>query len=98
MMRVTLRPEARAEVLAAREWYDYQVPGLGRDFALAVDRAIESIRLHPDAYQAIEADCRRILLKRFPYSLIYRVDPDNLLVVAVFHHSREPGFWQERLR
>jgi toxin ParE1/3/4 len=97
-MRVTLRPEARAEVLTARGWYDQQVRGLGRDFARAVDNAIESIRRNPGAFQRIDVDCRRILLKRFPYSLIYRVDPDNLLVVAVFHHSREPGLWQKRLR
>jgi toxin ParE1/3/4 len=98
MMRVTLRPEARAEVLAAKEWYDRQVPGLGRDFARGVDSAIASIRRNPDAYHQIDVDCRRVLLPRFPYSLVYRVEPNNILVVAVFHNSREPGFWEKRLR
>lgn len=98
MMRVAFRPEARAEVLAAKQWYDQQVRGLGRDFAHALDSAIASIRRNPGAYQQIDVDCRRVLLPRFPYSLIYRFEPSNILVVAVFHHSREPGFWQKRLR
>lgn len=98
MMQVAFRPEARLEVLAAREWYDQHVPGLGREFAHAVDRAIASIRQNPFAYDQVEVDCRRVLLQRFPYSLVYRVESDTVVVVAVFHHSREPGFWRKRLR
>jgi len=89
MMRVAFRPEARAEVLSARQWYDQQVRGLGRDFAHAVDSAVASIRENPRAYRQIDVDCRRVLLQSFPYSLIYRVGPSNILVVAVFHHSHD---------
>src|SRR6056297_1755493 len=63
MMQVAFRPEARLEVLAAREWYDQHVPGLGREFAHAVDRAIASIRQNRFAYDQVEVDCRRVLLR-----------------------------------
>mgnify|MGYP001035203900 CR=1 FL=1 len=97
-MRVAFTPEARNEVLAARDWYEIQVPGLGRDFAEAVDAAIESICGNPQAYRRIDGDCRRILLRRFPYSVMFRAGRDEVLVVAVFHHSRRPRVWQRRLR
>ncbi|MGD9387539.1 MAG: type II toxin-antitoxin system RelE/ParE family toxin [Gammaproteobacteria bacterium] len=96
-MRVAFRPEARREALSARDWYEMQVPGLGRRFAQALDAAIESIFRNPGAYRKLDGDCRRILLRRFPYSVIFRVRHDELLVIAVFHHSRRPGAWRRRL-
>lgn len=96
-MLITLRPEAKAEVLSTRAWYDQQVPGLGRSFALAVDNAIAAISENPKAYRRVDGDCRRVLLRKFPYSVVYRVAPDGLLIVAVFHHSRDPGAWIGRL-
>jgi toxin ParE1/3/4 len=97
-MRIAFRPEARAEVLEARDWYELQVPGLGAAFARAVDAAIASIGCNPDGYPLLDGVCRRILLRRFPYSVIFRHGHDDLLVVAVFHHSRQPAKWQRRLR
>ena len=95
-MRVLFRPEARAEILEAKEWYEASVPGLGLEFARALDAAVQSAARMPLAFPSIDGECRRVLLRRFPFSVIYRVAADRLLVVAVFHHRREPGKWSGR--
>jgi plasmid stabilization system protein ParE len=95
-MRVVFRPEARLEVLEAQAWYEARSPGLGFEFARAVDAAMVSALRNPLAYAQVETDCRRVILRRFPYALIYRPRADELLIVAVFHHRREPSTWQGR--
>jgi len=96
-MRIAFRPEARAEVLEAKAWYEQRSPGLGLEFARAVDASISSAVRTPEAYPAVAEECRRVLLRRFPYSVIFRHDDRELLVVAVFHHKREPGTWLPRV-
>ncbi|MGD9889612.1 MAG: type II toxin-antitoxin system RelE/ParE family toxin [Halothiobacillaceae bacterium] len=96
-MRVVLRPEAQQELLQAQVWYESKIPGLGFEFARAADAAIASACRHPQSYMRIDGDFRRVLLRKFPYALIYLPSPDELLVVAFFHQQREPGTWVERL-
>jgi plasmid stabilization system protein ParE len=97
MMRVTLRPEAENELLQAQLWYESRARGLGLEFARAADAAIAAACRHPHGYVRVEGDFRRVLLRKFPYALIYLPSPDELLVVAFFHQQREPGAWVERL-
>lgn len=95
-MRIGFRPEAAAEALEAADWYEARSPGLGLEFARAVDVAVSAALRAPEAYAVIEGECRRVLLRRFPYSLIFRVAAGELLVVAVFHHRRKPSAWLAR--
>lgn len=95
-MRVAFRPEALAEVLEARAWYEQKAPGLGLEFARAIEASVESAARTPEAYPLIEGECGRVLLRRFPYSVLFRPSNEGLLVVAVFHHKREPGAWLQR--
>lgn len=93
-MRVVFRPEARAELLEAGAWYEARAAGLGLEFARSVDAAVASAMRNPEAAGLIAVGCRRILLRRFPFSLVYRARADELVVLAVFHHRRSP----DRLR
>ncbi len=61
-MCIAFRPEARTELLEAKAWYERQAPGLGLEFARAVDASIASIVRTPEAYPLIEGECRRALL------------------------------------
>lgn len=89
-MRIVFRPEAQTEALQARDWYEARTPGLGLEFAHAVEAAVARIARNPEGFPGTGvADCRRILLRKFPYSLIYRAAEDILLIVAVFHHRRD---------
>jgi len=96
-MKIVFRREARQELLAAQLWFETKSPGLGFEFARAVDAAIESVQRNPRAYIEAEIGCRRILLRRFPYAVFYRLRDDELLIVAVFHQRQRPGAWRDRL-
>jgi plasmid stabilization system protein ParE len=89
-MQVFIRPEALAEVREACRWYDERVPGLGTEFARAVDAAISAAARNPDGYPVVEGEMRRVLLRRFPYSIVYGIDAPKLIVIACFHHRRDP--------
>jgi len=95
-MRVLFRPEARAEVLEAQNWYESRAIGLGLEFARVVDAAIASAARDPELFAFVAGSCRRILLRRFPFSLVFRVRGDELLVIAVFHHRRNPSRLTQR--
>jgi len=96
-MDVLFRPEARIEALEAQAWYENRSRGLGLKFARELDDSIQSALRNSLANQAIEGTCRRVLMRRFPYSVIYRPDAKGILIVAVFHHHRQPDTWLKRL-
>ena len=70
---------------------------LGSDFLDDVQRAVETIRNFPHAGEAIDSTFRRILLHRFPFSLIYAVEQDGIVIIAVAHHVRHPNYWRSRI-
>lgn len=90
-MRVLFRPEARVEVLEAQNWYESRATGLGLEFARAVEAAIASASSNPEAFTQVAGTCRRTLLRKFPFSLVFQAHADELLVIAVFHQSRNPA-------
>ena len=89
--------EARAEFDAAADWYDRQQPGLGIAFIARVQDVLDAISAMPRMHQVIFQDVRRAVVKKFPYTVIYQVEPDYVLVVAVFHGKRDPSIWQTRV-
>ena len=95
-MRLIFRPQASAELLAAQAWYEERSPGLGLEFARAVDAAVARALRMPLAYPCIEAEFRHVITRRFPYSIIYHVTDADLVVLSCFHHRRQPGSWAPR--
>ena len=96
-MKVVLRPEAEQELLDAQAWYESRALGLGFEFGRAADVAVASALRNPLGHLCIEAEFRRVLFRKFPYSLIYLPSPNELLVVSFFHQCREPGAWIARV-
>jgi hypothetical protein len=96
-MTFRLHRSARREVAEAIEYYDAQLPGLGADFAREVDSAITQVLGWPSAWQLVEMGLRRYRLQRFPYGVVYRVTGQEILIVAVMHLSRDPGYWTDRI-
>jgi plasmid stabilization system protein ParE len=88
---------ARAELIDAQDWYENEAPGLGQRFRQAVDAVIERMSAGPLQFPVIYRNVRRALLRRFPYALLFVIEPDDTLtVVACFHGSRDPAHWQRR--
>ncbi|MDA0841437.1 MAG: type II toxin-antitoxin system RelE/ParE family toxin [Planctomycetota bacterium] len=97
MAELIYHPEALSEAREVAVYYESNRDGLGREFLKAVDAAIERIEQFPEAWRKISGDFRRILLRRFPYGIIYSYLNDVIYVVAVMHLKRKPGYWKDRL-
>jgi len=88
---------AQRELDDAVAWYNEQTAGLGQEFLDELDRVVRRAVTFPMSCPEIEPGVRRCLLARFPYGLIYGVDGETLVVVAVAHLHREPRYWVDRI-
>jgi len=89
--------EAVADAEAAAIWYAERSPKAALAFTREIESAIAEILRLPDAWPPFLHGTRRFLLKRFPCSVVYRATPDRILIIAVAHGYRRPGFWRKRL-
>src|ERR1035438_5053419 len=94
---ILVRRKARADIRAAALWYKKQSPALARKFLLSVDDAINRLRATPKMHQIVVDDVRRKLLHKFPYFLYYYHENSRAAVMGLFHTSRDPQVWQDRI-
>ena len=90
-------PEARIEYREAAIFYESRRSGLGAAFTLEVEGTIERIKEAPDRWPVIEQDVRKCLTHIFPYSVLYTIEPESILIVSVMHLRRKPDNWRNRL-
>ena len=95
-MKVSFLALAQQELDDAVAWYNKEGPGLGQDFLDELDRAVRRAVAFPFSCPEIDPGVRRCLLARFPYGLIYGIDQETIVVVAVAHLHREPRYWVGR--
>jgi toxin ParE1/3/4 len=96
-LSVRFLPEAREEFDRATDWYADRGQALARDFVARVREVIKSIAAHPQMHALIHGDVRKAVVTRFPYIVLYREEDNKLIVVSVFHTSRNPAEWQSRV-
>ena len=96
-MKVHFLTLAQQELDNAVVWYNQQTEGLGQEFLDEVDRTVRRVIRFPKSCPEIETGIRRGLIARFPYGLIYGVDGDAIVVVAVAHLHRRPRHWIDRI-
>ena len=94
--RIRFDEAASTELYEAVRWYEAQRTGLGADMVSAVEEALDFLEDNPQAGSTVAADQRRVILKKFPYQLVYHVRPEEIVVVAVAHLKRRPGYWRRR--
>jgi plasmid stabilization system protein ParE len=87
--RVIIRPNAEADVREAWLWYESQRPGLGDELLTEVHAAIRRLESDPECRPFYYRDFRRLLARRFPYKLFYRVEGDSIIVFRILHAKRE---------
>lgn len=97
-MNYDFHPEAEIEFFDAINYLEEQETGLGRNFAREIFASIRKITFFPYAWTPISKNARRILVNKFRYGIIYQVQGDNILIVAVMHLSRKPYYWQGRAK
>jgi len=87
---------AQQEVDDAYRWFEEKTEGKGLEFLDELDRVVRRIRSFPLAATEIEPEIRRSLLARFRYAVVYSIDDQTLVVIAVAHTHREPRYWIDR--
>ena len=90
--------EAIEEAEAAARWYAERSSFAANGFADEIDAAIAAIEQNPGAWPPYDHDTRHYLLRRYPFSVVYRVQATRILIVAVAHGHRRPGYWKSRLQ
>lgn len=96
-MKFEFHPEALEEYKDAARYYEECQPGLGHRFIASVEQAILHVIEKPGQGKLLEKDVRRYLTRVFPYTVLYTIEPDYILIVAVMHCHREPDYWKKRI-
>ena len=97
-MKYAFHPDARLEYREAAAFYESRRPGLAARFTIEIEAALERLLQNPQRCGFIAEDVRRCAARVFPYSILYTVEDDSILIIAIAHKSRKPGYWKTRLR
>ena len=89
MHQIEFHDEAENELNAAAQYYEEREQGLGDEFLREAEEGMSRIQKLPLAWPIYEDPYRRYLLKRFPYSLVYRIGHESIFIIAVAHLHRE---------
>ena len=96
-MNHRFHPKAFREYADAVAKYEERQAGLGKRFIQNVEFAIDSLCESPERWPVLEQDIRRRLTRMFPYALLYSVEIDYVLIIAVMHCRQKPGYWRARV-
>jgi len=96
MTRIVFLDAAEEEMLEAATFYEQQVPALGHRYLAAIKHTTSLIESNPQLGSPEQGNIRRLLVRRFPYALLYRTDPHEIIILAIMHLRRRPGYWKGR--
>ncbi len=97
MYEIVVNDDADEELVAAAVFYELREPGLGEEFLHEFSRSLTKIQARPLSSGIFFDHYRRYLMPRFPYGVVYRIDGEQILILAVAHLSRRPGYWRDRV-
>lgn len=93
---ITFHRAASEEFVEASAWYESKRIGLALEFIIEIDRCVSLASKNPLQFAVVREDIRRVVANRFPYSVYFRMESHRIVVLAVFHGSRDPAIWQAR--
>lgn len=96
MATVRVHPEARDELERAFEWYLERSRTAAESFLAEFDRGLAVLAATPSVWPEFESGARRYVLRRYPFSIVYRFADDLIEVIAVAHQRRRPDYWRDR--
>jgi len=91
-------PEAKAELDDAVEYYELQLKGLGLTFKDVARSTIKRVATFLTAWTTIRPSIRRCIIHKFPYNVLYSIEADCILIIAIAHHHRNPNYWMDRVK
>jgi len=96
MKNIVFHELAEKELLSSRDFYDELTPYLGMKFILEVEHIIHIIKNNPLTFPIYFKNYRKALLRKFPYSIIYRIENERVLILAIAHERRKPNYFASR--
>lgn len=96
MKPIIIHPQAEEELEEATANYDCQRAGLGKEFRLEFEAALDRLKTQPLLYAIEVDDVRACPLRRFPFTIYYADLEDRIWLAAVAHQHRRPGYWEDR--
>ena len=90
--------QAELELDDAYDYYEYELEGLGNKLLNEFMRGVKRILAHPYAWSLVKDNVRKCILKKFPYNVIYAIEDDTIIILALAHQHRRPDYWIDRLR
>ena len=97
-MKLEFLPEAEKELREAARYYENEAPGVGLAFLAELHKAASDILENPRSTAEIRSSIRKKLLHRFPFNILYSIENDIILIIAVAHQKRRPTYWRSRLK
>lgn len=89
-MNILYTNRAKFEIEVAFDWYENQKEGLGIEFINKIEQSLETIKEFPESSQIIYKTFRRLIIKRFPFSVFYTIEAEGIIIHAVFDNRRDP--------
>jgi toxin ParE1/3/4 len=93
---VVFHPAADAEYEDAVRWYRDRDESAADRFEADVAHSLDLVRRQPESFPRYDDDHRFVVLRKFPYTVVYQVHPDHVFVIAVARNGRAPGYWLGR--
>ena len=93
--RLIIRQRAEIQITEVFNWYENKQSDLGNDFLISIEDSLTIIEHNPQAFQLKYKHVRAVYIKRFPFGIFYTVEKEKIVVMAVFHLSRNPKLWRK---
>lgn len=88
--KLEIRPLATIEIIEAYDWHEMRRAGLGIEFLLELEKFYTTLLLNPDSYSYFEKPVRQGVINRFPYTVVYEVFNQNIVIYSVFMFRQDP--------
>lgn len=96
-MRIVWQAQAEIELNAAIDYYHFRAStAVATDFRKEVERVIKLLGKHTKLGMQVRHGARRLILTGYPFDLVYREKQDSIIIVAIAHQRRRPGYWAGR--
>jgi toxin ParE1/3/4 len=95
--QLEFHPEVTNDIKGSYLWYEDKLQGLGNRFLTELEDGYTAIQNFPDTWANFQYGFKRYILNKFPFSILYKVTEEKIVVVAVMHNSRKPNYWIDRI-
>ena len=83
-------------MMQAAVFYETQQQDLGKRFLGVIQASLNNIQINPSLYPVIYLDVRRCITKTFPFNVLFRINKNQIIIVAIMHQSKNPDYWKRR--